>query len=188
MLYRGSTLTASDTSFSPETDVRAAPIPEGPEFSNEPVEGGMSDGHNGAYDDPLGQDDSRVQFSAGDDCPDPLAESLARALRAAGIDSGWLGDGERPLHEEEEEVEEVPDDHEDPFYSEGEIESTILPLRVYCTNSYEGPGMNTKSSQDLLDEWFSNGAEGAWFPYPDKAVCSPCELLDHNTNVLFSFF
>lgn len=165
--------------------MRAVPTPEGPQSSNEPLESGPSDGCDGVYDSPPDCDgaDSRVQFSAGDDCPDPLAESLARALHAAGIDGAWPGDGERPLHEEEE-VEEVPDDFEDPFYSEGE--SIILSFHVHYTNSYIGPNMSTKSSQDLLDEWFGNGAEGAWFPYPDKAVCSLCDFPESNINVSFS--
>jgi len=36
---------------------------------------------------------------------------------------------------------------------------------------------NTKSSSDLMSEWFGVETRGEWFPYPDKAVCPPLILM-----------
>lgn len=38
-----------------------------------------------------------------------------------------------------------------------------------------GPQIGTKSSKDLMTEWFGDGVDGSWFPYPDKAVSPVCE-------------
>lgn len=70
-----------------------------------------------------------------------MAESLARALRDAGIGGtdGQPGGDECPLHEEDE----VYGADEDPFYCEG-TDGSIL-LRLYLLNQY-GQGQNSTQS------------------------------------------
>jgi hypothetical protein len=36
---------------------------------------------------------------------------------------------------------------------------------------------NTKTSSDLMSEWFGAKAKGEWFPYPDKAVRFSVDLI-----------
>lgn len=110
-----------------DTDLRATPEPEGPEPVTETLEG-----HGGGADSDINPDPSspRVQHSAGDEPSDHMTESLARALRDAGLDGTWQGDDERPLHEEGEAL----DGHEDPFYSEGTINISLNSLSFRLLN------------------------------------------------------
>lgn len=85
---------------------------------NEPL-AGPSENFAGADSDrvpdpPLSSD---ARFSTGDELSDEMAESLARALRDAGLGGTWQGDDERPLQEEGEAF----DGQDDPFYCEGRI-------------------------------------------------------------------
>lgn len=107
----------------PDTcNVIASPIPDEDSRPLNETLAGTSDSHDGNYDGPTLEDtDPQVQFSAGDGHPDLMAESLARALREAGIEC----EDEHPLHE----ADEVLEDFQDPFYSEGRNQSTTLSLR-----------------------------------------------------------
>jgi hypothetical protein len=58
----------------------------------------------------------RVYFSAGEEEIDPLAESLARALRSATRDRMWPGQDEPPLHNK---CDNDDGDDDDPFNCTG---------------------------------------------------------------------
>lgn len=153
-----------------------APSPgtlNGVELRDEPLDG-TNDNHDSGTDNNLGSHDDvpGAQFSAGDECPDPMADSLARALRDAGIGGDWLGNEECPVHEEDE----VPD-YDDPFHTEGKTNSfPAFPLAKLSP----GPNPDTKSSRELMTEWFGEeSSEAAWFPYPDKAVSTEYHI-KHN--------
>lgn len=169
--YQNNFADTSNKHHSPGTDTRASPTFEGPEISdNKPLEGTNGDHDRTAQDlswlDAMG---SRAQFSAGDENPDSMAESLARALHNAGIGGtdGQLGGDEHPLHKEDE----VYGADEDPFYCKG-IDSSISTPSLLTKSILTGPELNTKSCKDLMTEWFGDGEGGLWFPYPDKAVSS----------------
>lgn len=123
---------ASDESHAADNDIATAPspgIPEDVELCDEPLDGTND---SGTHDDLSRHDEATgAQFSAGDEWPDPMAESLARALHDVGIGGSWLGDEECPAHEEDE----VPD-YKDPFYSEGKTNSiTAFPLAKFITRA-----------------------------------------------------
>ncbi|KAF7974716.1 hypothetical protein HWV62_11375 [Athelia sp. TMB] len=141
----------------------ASLINDGPEFFHDSPND-TAENHDEAQDDTAWADPcgSGSHFSAGDAYPDPMAESLARALRDAGLADTWQGNDERPLHEEDD----VSVDHDDSFY---------------C----EGPNTDAKSSRELLAEWFGDSSEGGWFPYPDKALFLT-DLLFNSPRLRFS--
>lgn len=135
---------ASDKCDYVGTNTRASPaVPEGPKLSDEPTAAGTNGDHDGTAGDISWLDATgfHAQFSAGDEGPDSMAESLARALRDAGIGGtdGQPGGDECPLHEEDE----VYGADEDPFYCEG-TDGSIL-LRLYLLNQY-GQGQNSTQS------------------------------------------
>ncbi|KAJ7262385.1 hypothetical protein C8J57DRAFT_1719333 [Mycena rebaudengoi] len=91
----------------------------------------------------LGWTDSagrRVFFSSGTSDSDPLAESLARALRRATGESLPADD-------------ELPDlvDDEDPLFCEDDLEDEI-------------------TAEELNSNLFGPDSKSDWFPYPDKAM------------------
>lgn len=101
---------------SADIELGAAPEPEDPGLVKEPLAGPSGNFCGAGSDhapDPLLS--SHVQFSAGDEPIDHMAESLARALHDAGLGGTWQGDDEHPLQEEGEAF----DSHDDLFYCEG---------------------------------------------------------------------
>lgn len=168
--YQYATKKDSHRYLSPaDTDTRAPPVAGSSELPDMPPDG-VSDSCDEVHPDLNWGDpsDSGAHFSAGETCHDPMAESLARALRDAGIGGNWQGDDERPLHEEEDSTGEL----DDPFYCEG-MSTFRNAMRYLChVNPLPGPNIDAKSSHDLLAEWFGASSDGEWFPYPDKAVRS----------------
>jgi hypothetical protein len=89
---------------------------EEPYDNIDPVSGELE---NLTWTDARGQ---RVVFSAGEDEMDPLAQSLACALRLAEVSNTWQGDDEPPLHDEYE----VGEDNNDPFHCSGKLVSAVV--------------------------------------------------------------
>lgn len=109
----------------------------------------------------LGWTDSagrRVLFTAGRPETDPLAESLARALRRA--------TGETLLPEDELPERE---DIDDPLYCDGGGPSNIVQSFLHL-DSYLPLDEPDITAEELNTHLFGPDADSDWFPYPDKAV------------------